>query len=294
MAKIKLRNIRLGEREIQILIFLWKWKIVSNAALSSQRFFPNAGVKRAYNRLLDLKHANLIEVRADLKLQNYAWILTRKGFQAIKEFIPDLREDGFKSENFEHDMLVTMFHLGDWLIDRPKNVTLFAEQEIRRIEFDHFPDWVDRSDLHRPDGYFKISNDVETKIIAIEVELNRKRPDDYYSMGSFYSTLNKIDRVLWLIPNVDSINRLQIHLNQTHSNTHDKHNFILKAHFQKHGWKARILKGAEAGLTVREFMDLALRRKGVESTWTSTSRLLLNTRKSYLKSVGNGKSSTPL
>ena len=55
-------NVVLSEnREIPLLLFLWKWKVSTTAALI-QKFFPNCKGKTAYNRILSLRKAGLIQM----------------------------------------------------------------------------------------------------------------------------------------------------------------------------------------------------------------------------------------
>lgn len=283
MATNKLPGIRLNDREVRILIFLWKWKLVSNAALTSKRFFPVTSQARAYNRLLDLKRVGLIEVRCDDKIQNFAWTVTQKGFKAIREFLPALREEGFRSEYFEHDFLVTAFHLGDWLIELPSNVRIFTEQELRRCVFDEYPSWVPETS-HRPDGYFGFAGDDKIMPVAIEIELNRKTPTAYEGIGEFYADTTSVFRVLWLVPSVTAAKRIHSKIREYLSVRSNIHNFILVSDFRDLGWQSPIIEGPEAGKTIRQFLDEIPRRKGVESTWNSTAQLLLQSRKSYVKS----------
>ncbi len=208
MANKKLPGIVLGDREIKILIFLWKWKLVSNAALSSPRFFPHTGAARAYNRLQAMRKANLIEMRCDAKCQNFAWCLTAKGFRAIREFLPALHEEGFRSEHFEHDLLVSAVHLGEWLVAKPHHVKLFTEQELRRVAYADYPSWVPQSPLHRPDGYFGFLGDDAIIPVALEVELNRKSARAYTNVSLIYQDLATIFRVLWLVPSLTTATRI--------------------------------------------------------------------------------------
>lgn len=284
MARLRKPGARLGDREVRILIFLWKWKVVSNAALTSKRFSPSTSPARAYNRLLDLKRVDLIEMRCDERLQNSAWSLTLKGFKAIRAYLPALREEGFRAEHFEHDLLVTAFHLGDWLVTLSPNVRVFTEQELRRCSFDEYPSWVPKTDLHRPDGYFGFTGDDKIIPVAIEVELNRKTPGAYEGVGEFYADLPSVFRVLWVVPSVAAARRILTKIRQSTSVRSNIHNFILIDEFRNFGWQSSFIEGPEAGKTVRKFLEDTPRKKGVETAWDSTTMLLLDSRRSYIKS----------
>jgi len=94
-----------NQREIPLLHFLWKWKLVSVAALT-KKFFPMCSEKTAYNRLLTLRHAGLITLRSDGKGENFICSLDAKGFAGIQEDLQPLAENGYMSEHLGHDFLV--------------------------------------------------------------------------------------------------------------------------------------------------------------------------------------------
>lgn len=277
-------KIKMGDRELGILIFLWKWKLVSHAALTCERFFPNAGPITSYNRLRQLRQEGLIEMRVDAKSQNFAWTLTKKGFEAIREFLPTLRDVGFKSEFFEHDLLVTMFHLGDWLIERPAHVKLFTEQELRRLAFHEYPSWVPKTDLHRPDGYFGFVNGDKAVTVAIEVECNRKKTVSYELVGEFYANLPNLLRVVWLVPNAHSAGRIQKTFSNTVHAGSGIHNYVLISEFQKFGWQSMILLGPEKGAAVGSVLGFSPQEKPEKSPRIFSGQLLLNTKKSFVRS----------
>ena len=63
-AKTKKRAV-LSDFDLKLLEFLWKWKVSTTAALSA-RFYPHKNLRRAYNRLLVLEKADLIQTRSDI------------------------------------------------------------------------------------------------------------------------------------------------------------------------------------------------------------------------------------
>ncbi len=284
MTKLK-RHYRATARDIRLLQFLWRWKLVPTAALAGERFFPGKTIARGYNRLLDLRKLGLIECHADQRLLNYAWTLTKRGFLAIADDLPALREAGFKSENFSHDLLVLAFHLGDFLNGVPDGFKLFSEQELRRYAVTEYPTWIPKSDFHRPDGYVGFSSDDKMLSVAIEVELSRKVASAYENVGVFYAEHQNVHRVLWLVPSLVMAKRIQRKITESVSVRHNIHSFVLLSHFLESGWAAKISEGADAGISIAEFYCHLPRRKPVEKPWKSTSLALLDTRKSYVKST---------
>ena len=273
---------RLGDREITVLVSLWRWGVLSTSALCSRRYFPTACPQRAYNRLLDLRDLRLIEMVGDGKCQNCGWVLTVNGFRAIREYLPALREEGYCIEHFTHDFLTTTFHLGDWLLRRPENVSLFSEQELRRVALEDFPAWVPTSVWHRPDGYFGFKKDNVYKVVAIEVELNRKPSARYISLAEAYAEDTRIERVLWLVREQSLALRIQKVMADAHSRS--LHHFIFLNDFLALGWCAKIANGQDRGKSVRDLLCEIAGEKPVESGEPSTTLLLLDSRRSPKKS----------
>ncbi len=62
-----------------------------------KKFFPSCSSRTGYSRLLALRHAGMIQVRSDGKRRS-SFVLDRRGFDAIREDLPILKQDGYKSE----------------------------------------------------------------------------------------------------------------------------------------------------------------------------------------------------
>ena len=74
---MKQRIILTSNRDIPILLFLWRWKIATTKALHF-RFFSKFSLKTAYHRLYLLRRGGFIQIRASLSGQNPVWCLTKK------------------------------------------------------------------------------------------------------------------------------------------------------------------------------------------------------------------------
>jgi len=240
--------------DLPMLHFLWLWKIATTAALHL-RFFPGSHGNTVYNRLLRLKQFGYLEQRHDETGTRKVWALGKKGFQVIRPLLPALREEGYRSANIQHDLLVNAVHLGDWLIDFPANVEVFTEQQLRRYHPDFFPDWLGKPNLvqgepHRPDGYWRIWNHPGAKTVALEVELSQKCDSDYRALGDWYATQGRANRVIWITPSDGmgkSIHRL---LNASHLPEADIHNVIRLSDFFNYGWLSTVQYGPNRGSTI--------------------------------------------
>lgn len=275
-----IQNVILSDtREVPLLHFLWKWKVSTTAALT-KKFFPNCKGKTAYNRLLALRHAGLIRVSSDGQGQKFICSLGRKGFEAIKEGLPLMKEEGFKSEHMGHDVLVSAFHLGEWLLEKPESTTLFSEQQLRRMYSDMYPAWIPRSDVHRPDGYTQTLLGDRLTTIAFEVELSNKRDPDYLKIAEFYENYPKIEKILWLVPRLSTAQTIQEKMDHVFHGVPSPHQFILLEEFTNLGWHSEIGLGVDQGKSILSVLSGKAQEKHRKSSGSILSQSLLDTRKS--------------
>jgi len=198
----------LTDRDLEVLKFLWKWKIATSALIMG-RFFTNCSNHTAYKRLLMLEKGGFIEARSDHTGKSYLWMLKKKGFDVIKNLLPDLSEEGFKSENIIHDYLSFWISMSFEKENGNKGITLISEQQLRRFQPDILPAWLPSPKDHRPDGYLRVKSDTEEKLIALELELNVKKKSRYLSSLHYFDMYSdKINNVLWILPSKKSIERL--------------------------------------------------------------------------------------
>ncbi len=267
------------ERDLSLLEFLWKWKVVSTAALAA-RFFGDRAPETAYTRLWHLRRAGYLAFIATGNAEAFVWSLTQNGFHAIRGRLPELDEEGFKSENVSHDHLVSAIHLGEWLKTIPAGSELTSEQEVRRFHPDCLPPWIPKTITHRPDGYSRLARHGRWLTIALEVELNQKKHSYYSWLAKFYDERQEISRVVWVVrprPLADSIWR---ELKKAVGDRTALHGFVDLEDFQKMGWQAPILLGAEQGKPLSFLLNYGV-QSSPNSDWT---RFLLDTRKCPHKS----------
>jgi hypothetical protein len=273
--------------DIPLLLFIWKWKLLTTAALT-ERFFSQAKSPiSGWSRLTKLEKAGLLAFRTDEKFQKSYWTLTSKGLLAISDNFPPLRDYGFRSEYPAHDALVTAFHLGEWLVSAPQGVHLFSEQQLRRYDFSSYPTWVPTDKLHRPDGYWGMSTQSGILPIALEVELSRKCKSDYEKVAEFYMHQSNIVKVMWLVPTQGLAVLIQNIIASTVSMRAGVHNYVLVSEFKERLWGAQIFLGPDMGKTLSKVLS-GLPENGAESGFKSglsfNTSPLLNTKKTYVKS----------
>lgn len=242
----------LTDRAIQMMQYIWKWKIASTASIH-EVINKTASPYSTYKTLDRLERNGFIEARVEFAERFYVWQLTERGFHSIKNYLGELKEDGYLSENHRHDRLVQAFHLGEWATHQFPIVNLFTEQEMRRREVADYPDWVPQTSEHRPDGYTRIDGQNPTTV-AFEVELSAKNVQKYEPILRFYRTARLVNRVLWLVdsPSIkDTILRAKA---CTKDDSHNFHLFVDLDDYVKNGWDATVVnERSEKLFNMREF-----------------------------------------
>ncbi|MBY0470132.1 hypothetical protein K2X30_03115 [bacterium] len=265
-------------RDLPCLRFLWRWKVATTEALC-RKFYAEAALHTGYKRLLRLEDSGFIQSRVDPTGSIHVWMLTQKGFQTVRTFLPPLKEEGFKSENLIHGWLVSAIHLGDLLIEKREGIGQISEQELRRVEPDFFPGWVPKSTLHRPDGYTRVDLSKEgqgtPKTIALEVELSLKSTAQYQQVAEFYSK-KEIHQVIWITPKESMGHRIERILALGTHGEHFSHSFVDLHDVIQSGTEASIRSGLESGSTLGKCL---YPRLGSPSQLSPT-RWMLNARKS--------------
>jgi hypothetical protein len=268
------------DRDLPMLVFLWKWKIASTRILHA-RFYSGCNLHRTYNRLRQIEQAGYIEVTYHTNTKGLLWSLTANGFHIVEKHLPRLDSKGFKSEYLHHDLICASFHLGEWLCHQPKNVVLFSEQQLRTYSPSEYPAWVPQSKAHRPDGYTMIQTADYQRVVSIEVELSRKSIRDYRAIGLFYAQHKSVNRVLWLVNSKSYADKLASHLRKSDPHRAPIHNFVLFSDFRKFCWQAHIIVGPDYECTIRDFFNKDVPREHhVNNTLTLTPLLFFDTRKS--------------
>ncbi len=258
-----------------ILLFLWRWKLVSGTAIAA-KFFPKLSNHAANWHLSQLKKYNLIyPYNLNTKEAKVLWGLTSHGFKVAKESLSSLSEDGFRSEHQIHDYYVTAFHLGDWLGQCPPECDIFSEQELRRYNIENYPDWVPKTSIHRPDGYWNVSLPEGMATIAVEVELKLKTSQAYQVVAKFYRDQPDVFRVVWLVPSKSHATAIRDRLSAGAPQNIGIHSFVLKEEFLNLGWQAPIHFGNEAGKPLAHLLGQR-DSKTVQKFWTFS---MLDTRK---------------
>lgn len=259
-----------------VLEFIWRWKLATTACVF-RRFWPK--FKWTYTtthyRLWLLKKRGLIASVYNNRDQGRVWCLTQAGFNAIREKLPALIEEGFASDDIGHDLLVQAAHIGEWLpmLSVP-DVGIVTEQQMQRIHPDVLPEWIPKSKAHRPDGYWYFPNGKEIRLVALEVELSQKKNDRYEFLGNFYNRERMVSRVVWIVDGQALCGKMLARFNDGYTRFRDIHNFIALSEFNEKGWGSEIFLGPEAGQKLTDFLNNNrpnIRGTIAEKSWKTSS-----------------------
>lgn len=273
--KIKLNQ----NRDIPVLMYLWKWK-VANTATIYHKFYSGLNPRYPYNRMLRLKTHGFVRIVTATDGSHPVWTLDQKGYQVVKPHLPLLLEDGYKSENIIHDLWCSAVHQGNFLIDQPLNVQIISEQQLRRFNLEELPAWVPTPELHRPDGYWKIKSGHQDCVIALELEKTRKSNARLQELNQFYEDFPSKYRVLWLVENKALANRVHKEMGLS-IDQKNIHNIVLLKDFLESGWFSKILLGPERGQTIQDFLYEKADVKPLKSCCKCNSRIILDSRLCY-------------
>lgn len=243
------------DRDRQILKYLWRWKVASTASVH-EAINKISSQYSTYKILDKLERAGFITSQFDWEYEFYVWFLTSKGYAVIKKNFEELVEEGFLSENHNHDRLVQALHFGEWVSFQSSHVLFWTEQEMRRFDISAYPDWVPKSKEHRPDGYTRIIGDKNQWTLAFEVELSTKRISKYESAMQFYKHARQINRVYWLVADNHTKEQILKAKACVNDESFNYHVFIDLEDFRKNGWDAVVAnERSERVHTLRENMQ---------------------------------------
>lgn len=264
-------------RDFEILMFLWKWKILSTQAIAA-KFFPESHPFAAYKRLVKLENQKLIRAVRFASGKGSGWVLEAKGYQEVFPYLPELLQGGCKIENHIHDFFATAFHLGELLCAKTDGV-ICTEQTLRRVQPELWPAWVPQSKSHRPDGYTLVRVGIHNYIYAFETELTQKTKSRYEKTLDFYEDETSINVVVWLVVSEHMQRLIENILKANAYSRLQIHNFIYLQDFKKLGWFASIHGGNLNGKKLIDYIRYDDGTKPVQNCSGSNCEALLKNEK---------------
>lgn len=263
----KQKHFSLSDDERSILQFLWRVKVAPSSAIFlrfKSEFHWKEGT--AYKRLVILRLKGYVDRRADASVNFRVWALTMKGFKAIQHLLLPLKEEGYGSESVMHDLHVLAAHYGEWI---PKgaapDVRFVTEQELRRTDEAELPRWAKPFQSHKPDGIWYFPESTAKTLLALEVEISRKRTPEYAALGAFYSEEKSVCSVLWIVQSKGHASSIVAAFHSTANAHREIHNFVTLDDFKKSGWDSVIFFGPYAGTSIHNFLEKARHQKSIRT-----------------------------
>ena len=247
-----MRNTKIThERDFPMLQFIWMYKVVSSSILA-WRFFSKSKPRTCWRRLYMLRKAEYIQLITLKNGSGNAWSLTAKGYNVVKESLPELREGSYLSDKPNHDLVVLAAHSGNYLSNATKHIQFVTDQQLKSFHEDCLPEWVPSSQSQRPDGYWRVKSGNSQKTVALEVELNTKSKSRYKKIAQFYSDNTEIDEVIWITDNYSACLKIQKCMFAKNKARFHIHSFVELDDFKKSIWNAKLSGGINNGKTVAQ------------------------------------------
>ena len=260
---MKKKQFKVNDEDMKCLWMLWRWKLLSTSAIH-QLAYAKRSVYGCYIRLLDLQDKDFVISTGSWDQKTIVWHLGDDGYKALSTQFKVPVENGFRSENKDHDFWVSAIHLGEWLKGSPDDCANFTEQELKKIALPDYPKWVPHTKEHRPDGWWKIGLGKHNResLIALEVELSKKSPQDYCDVGAFYSNTIDVCQVIWVVRSESYKKYILGHLQKGSSTQASEHSFVLLDHYIQSQWQSQIIDGKHQGKKLIEILKAPLQNEG--------------------------------
>lgn len=250
--KKKLKGRGLRGIDVDILKFLWKWKL-SPTKILFRAVGKNSTPRSFVKRLKKLERNLHIEALWDELHLIWSWQLTDHGMEVIACDFAELKDLGFRSASYPHDRWVQAFLLGEWLWEKENPPQITTDQELLKLPVFCEEKGLPKVSRHRPDGYLCLTQDNKTKLIAIEVELHAKSLSRYQELMNFYRYERKIDRILWLYQNENVMAQVLKAKAEARDPSENLHLFVSLEDYIKSGWDAMLVNEVREPLfTIRE------------------------------------------
>ncbi len=265
---------------MSLLMFLWKWKVATTTAIAA-RFFPGIKTTSVHRRLLELKGGGYVTTLTSHTGYGHVWTLTKKGFEAIRELLPELHKVGFQPESIGQDLITMTAMMGDWLPKLPDGVELYSEQLLKRVHHNQFPMWVPQSDLHFASGYWRLPKLTADHSVALQVERCERGRNYFELVADFYEGYHFVANVIWLVPFSGTTSRIEKGVEEYLKSARTKHLFLPIEEFTKVGWQAKFRSGQYKDQTLSDFLSA----RAAPPCLQGASLCMLETRKKPFESI---------
>lgn len=243
-------NRKLSTSDIQVLDFLWTWKVASPQILRLVAFANKSDwwVYKAIRQLIAEKY--IVPLPRGKYLNQEVLTLTELGFEVVLMDRDDIKEYRYKPHAPAHDYFATCLQLGDlWLSNYSK--VFFTEQMLASLRANNFPKGYANPEGHLPDGITHLRNGLKSIAVGYEVDLNLKENDRYLDTIRYYEDLPDVSVVIWLVRNDWIAERiLKIIYSSSYDNRKKQYCFVRLDDFKNQIWDAKVFTGSNAGINI--------------------------------------------
>lgn len=243
---------KLSHSDIQVLEFLWTWKVASPQILKLVAFADKSDwwVYKALRQLISEKY--IMPLPRGKYLNQEVLTLTELGFEVVLMDRDDIQQYRYKPHAPAHDYFATCLQLGDlWLSSCSK--VFFTEQMLASLRSNNFPAKYVNGSGHVPDGITRLQNGLKSIAVGYEVDLNLKESERYWDTIKYYEELRDVAVVIWLVRNDWIAERISKIISERASEFRAKsYSFIRLDDFKNHAWDAQVFNGANTGLSIRK------------------------------------------
>lgn len=247
--RISMRPLSAGD--LRVLEFLWTWKAASLQMLGLAGY-PKKSNWRVYRAIRQLEKEKYIERLPRTKfLQQEVFALTELGFETVLVDRDDLKERRFRVHAPAHDYLATCLQLGDFWLSRVEK-TFYTEQMLSSLGEQNFPECMQRSSSHVPDGMTVLGFGEENLVIGYEVDLNLKPNNRYIDTAYYHWQAVRTHILVWLVRDQRLQEQICAALEKDKRELLQITAFVLLDDFRRDVWGAKIAKGYMQGESLRK------------------------------------------
>lgn len=264
---------KLSHSDIQVLEFLWTWKVASPQILKLVAFADKSDwwVYKALRQLITEKY--IMPLPRGKHLNQEVLTLTELGFEIVLMDRDDIQQYRYKPHAPAHDYLATCLQLGDlWLSNCSK--VFFTEQMLASLRSNNFPAKYVNGSGHVPDGITRLQNGLKSIAVGYEVDLNLKESERYWDTIKYYEELRDVAVVIWLVRNDWIAERISKIISERATQFRaTSYCFIRLDDFKNHVWEAQVFSGANIGLSIRKIHENLMQSLGKTDAITGQNNL---------------------
>lgn len=249
------RNTILSNRDTEVLLFLWKYRLATFQAIKA-RFFASGSSRRAYDRIRKLQSGEFVVQEKITGTRNRVWCLGKRGFNYLSgNVLPDLKTNRFRPHQQYHDLIASSALLGEWLVRIPPKVKIVSEQQLKSMELPELSKMFPTDMEHHPDGIWLFASGKEKTAVALEVELSAKSSKRYEQVCAFYSSNTAFENVIWIVKSPEHGNQI-LEASRRHGIPREGiHLFVTLDQFKAHIWQSPIRNNTLRGFTMGKVLQ---------------------------------------